>query len=147
MYLFSVPSYFRINSAILGQVVQLISSSQPAFTAHTHRNCQLWAGYQSAERNGTLAPPWGGRWDRGCLIVLRGQVLLWAVTIFDWKKTAVRMRARDIFTRRGRLEGMWCGCSLGRGGLGQSEEIRSTTNLRCQAGAWTVTKCRFRKYQ
>ena len=37
MYLFSVPSYFRINSALLGQVVQLISSSQPAFTAHAHQ--------------------------------------------------------------------------------------------------------------
>ena len=33
-------------------------------------------------------------------------MLLWAVTIFAWKKTAVRMRARDIFTRRGQLEGM-----------------------------------------
>ena len=30
-----------------------------------------------------------------------GEVLLWAVTIFAWKKTAVRMRARDIFTRGG----------------------------------------------
>lgn len=35
MYLFSAPGYFRINSAILGQVVQLINSSQPAFTADT----------------------------------------------------------------------------------------------------------------
>lgn len=57
MYLFSAPGYFRINSAILGQVVQLINSSQPAYCRHTQVAASPELGTRSVQRGTGLWRP------------------------------------------------------------------------------------------
>jgi len=65
-----------------------------------------------------------------------GQVLLWTVTIFAWKKTAVIMRARDIFIKRAQLEDIsvvWLG-SRQRWPRALWKEIRPTSDARLGFG-------------